>query len=87
MVDKIKTDVDRLLLVSKMKKSPISQNITTNFFSLSKPKVAYLRPFLSLPFTKFWKQNFVYFEHKHIETRPNFSHEIRYFLKYHMPLI
>ena len=79
MVDKIKTDVDRLLLVSKMKKSSISQNISTNFFSLLKPKVVYLRPFLSyLPFSKFWKQNFMYFGYKHVETGPNSSREIFY---------
>ena len=64
------------------KKNPISQNILTNFFSLLKPKV-----FLSsLPFLKFWKQNFMYFAHKRVETGPNYSHEISNVLKYHMPL-
>ena len=83
MVDEIKTEVDRLLLVSKLKKSSISQNISTNFFSLSSPKVVYLRPFLSsLPFPNFWKQNFMYFAHKHVETGPNFSLEISRFLKF-----
>ena len=75
MVDKIKTDVDTLHLVSKMKKSSISKNISTIFFSLSKPKVVYLRPFLSsLPFPNFFKQNFMYFAHKHVETGLNCSH-------------
>ena len=51
MIEKIKTDVDILLLVSKLKKS-------------------YLRPFsFSLPFFKFWKENYVYFGHEHVETR------------------
>ena len=52
-----------------------------------KPKVVYLRPFLSsLSFRKFWKQNFVYFGHKHVETGPNCSYEVATFVKYHMPL-
>ena len=38
-------------------------------FSISKLKLMYLRPFLSsLRFPKFWKQNFMYFGHKHVET-------------------
>ena len=28
----------------------------------------------------------MYFGHKHVETEPNFSHELSTFLKYHMPL-
>ena len=37
-------------------------------FSISKPKVAYLHAFLSCPpFTKFWKENFMYFRHKPVE--------------------
>ena len=28
----------------------------------------------------------MYFGHKHVETRPNCSHGITTFLKYHMPL-
>ena len=85
MAEKIKTDVNRLLMVSKMKKSSISQNILTNFCLWSIPKVVYLRPFLSsLPFSKFWKNFFMYCAHKHVETGPNSSHEIPNFLKYHM---
>ena len=53
--------------------SSVSQNILEIIFSLSKPKVVYLRPFLSsLPFLKFLKQNLMYFRHKHVETGPNY---------------
>ena len=81
MVDKMKTDVDWLLLVSKMKKKvQFHQIYQPIFFSLSKPKVVYLRPFLSsLLFSKLWKQNVMYFAHKHVETRPNCSREIPIF--------
>ena len=49
-----KTDVDRLLLVTKLKKSSMLTKYIDFFFSQSKPKVAYLRPFLSsLSFPKF----------------------------------
>ena len=75
-------DVDRLHLVSKIKKSLISQNIFVIFLLLSKPKVIYLHPFsYSVPFLKTWKQNFMYFGHKHVETGPNCSHELSTFLK------
>ena len=71
------------------------ENVTAkraDFFSsfsfIIKTKVAYLRPFLSyLPFPIFWKQNFMYFGHKHVETEPNCLHELATFFKYHMPLI
>ena len=53
MVEKIKTDVDKQLLVRKMKKSLILQNLST-FFLLSKLKAVYQRLILSsLPFLKF----------------------------------
>ena len=88
MVEKIKTDVDRLLLVLKLKKSSILSKYIGIFFSFLKAKVVYLRPFLSsLPFPKFKKQKFLYFGQKHIETGPNFSHELATFFKYHMLLI
>ena len=87
MVEKIKTDVDRLLLDLKFKKSSILAKYIGIFCSFSKPEVLYLRPFVSfLPFHKFWEQNFMYFAHNHVETGPNYSHEIPNFLKYHMPL-
>ena len=54
MVSKIKTDVDRLLFVSKTKKSSILAKYIKFCFVLLKPKVVYLRPFLfSLAFAKF----------------------------------
>ena len=86
MAKKIKTDVDRLLLVSKLKKRSIIAKYIGIFFSLSKPKVVYLRPILSsLPFPKFKKQYFMYFEHKRIETGTKCLHELATFLKYHIP--
>ena len=64
VVMKIKTDVNRLLLVLTMKKNFRYILIKLNFFSISKPNVVYLCPFLSsLPFLKFWKLNFMYFSH------------------------
>ena len=84
MVERIKTNVDRLLLVSNLKENYISENL----FSSLKLNVVYLRPFLfSLPFPKFRKQHFIYFGHKHFETGANCLHELATFLKYHMPLI
>ena len=87
MVEKMKTDVDEVLLVPKLKKGQIQQNILENFHLFSKPKVVYLHPFLSsLPFSKFWKPNLMYFGPKHVETGSNYSHELVTFLQYHMPL-
>ena len=64
------------------------QNTSENLFSLSISKVVYLRPFYSsLSFPKIWKQNFMYFERKYIETEPSYSHEFATFLKYHILLI
>ena len=86
-LEKIKTDVDRLLLVSKLKKSSILAKYIRKFVFIIKTKVVYLHPFLSfLPFLKFRKQHFMYFGHKHVETGPNCSCELATFLKYHMPL-
>ena len=87
MLERMKTDVDRLLLVSKFRKSSSLAKYIGNFFPFSKPKVVYVRPFSSsLTFQKFWKQRFVYFGHKHLETGPNYSYELATLLKYHMPL-
>ena len=69
MVDKIQMDVDRLLLVLIMKKNFRYILPKLDFFSISKPKVVYLRPFLSsLPFSKFGKENFMYFRNKRVKT-------------------
>ena len=87
MVEKIKTDVDRLLLVSKLQKSSILAKYIGTFVSLLKSNVVNLHPFLSsLKFLNFWKQHFMYFGHKHVEIKPIFSHELATFLKYHMPI-
>ena len=84
----MKTGVDRLFSVSKMKKSSIVGKYIGNFFLTSKPKVVYLRPFLfSLPFPEFWKQNVMYFGSKHVETGPNCSQELATFIKYYTTLI
>ena len=48
MVEKIKTDVDRLLSVLTVKKKFRCIFMKFNFFSISKPKVIYLRPFFYL---------------------------------------
>ena len=54
MVEKIKMNVDRLHLISKLEKSSISAKSMEKIFLLSKPKVVYLSPFLSfLTFPKF----------------------------------
>ena len=61
MAEKIKTDVDRLLLISKLKKSFRHILLNLKLFPILKSKVVYLRPFLfSLPFPKFSKENFMY---------------------------
>ena len=86
MVEKIKTNVDGLLLVQKIEKSSILAKSMENIFSLSQPKVVYLRPFSSLPFSKFWKQKLTCFGYKHVETGPSCSYKFATFLKYHMPL-
>ena len=86
-LDKIKTDVDRLLLVSKLTKCSILAKYIGTFFFIVKTKSIY-RPFLSfLPFLKFWKKRFIYFGHKHVETGANYSYELATFLKYYMPLM
>ena len=76
MSEKIIVDVDRLLLIPKVKKSSILAKYIRKFFPmLLKPKEVYLRPFLSsLSILKICKQNFMYFWHKHIEIKPNFSY-------------
>ena len=60
MLEEIKTDVDRLLLVLEIKKKvQFHQNISKNLFSSSKSKVIYLPPFLSsLLFQKNLKTTF-----------------------------
>ena len=81
MLEKIKKEVSRLLLVLKLKKISISVKYIGIFFLLTKPKVVYLSPFLfSSLFLKFWKQNFMYFEHKHAFEKNNFRFNQIFFL-------
>ena len=45
------------------------QKKVCQFYIFLRAKVVYLRPFLSsLTLPKFWKQTFMYFRHKHMET-------------------
>ena len=68
-VEKVKTDVDSLRFVLIMEQKFPKYFVKLNFFSFLKPNVVYLLPFLTfLQFPKFWKQNFMYFGHKHVET-------------------
>ena len=68
MAEQIKIDADRLLLVLIMKKNLLINFVKLKFASFLKPKVVYLRPFSSyVTILKFWKQNFMYFGHKHLE--------------------
>ena len=62
MVQKIETDVDKLLLVLKMNKNFPIYITKIQLLLYFETKVVYVRPFLSsLPFTRFWKENFIYF--------------------------
>ena len=72
----------------KLKEVQFQQNLSEKCFSLSKPKVVYLRPFLSsLSFSNVWKQILMFFGRKHLETEQCFLHELTCFLKYDMSLI
>ena len=54
IVEKIKTNLNKLLIVLIMKKKCPTDFAKVEVFSFSKPKVVYLRPFLfPLPFDKF----------------------------------
>ena len=72
ILEKIKADVDRLLLVLIVKKKFPIYFAEIYLFSISKPKVAYLRPFLSsLPFHKFRKENSLFIKWR------NFNYQLR----------
>ena len=59
---------DTLLLILLMNKFFRYIIVKLKCFSILKPKVVYLYPFLSfLTFSKIRKQNFMYFERKHVE--------------------
>ena len=82
MVEKMKTDADKLLLVLKMEKFFKKYFVKLNCFSFSKPNVVYLRLFSSsLPFLKVLKQNFTYFVHKHVEMNNNVKKISKIFCK------
>ena len=75
IVEKLKEEVDRQLLVQKIEKSSILAKSMQNIFLLSKPKVVYLRPFSSsLPFPKFWKQKLMYFGHNSLNLNKSNFH-------------
>ena len=88
MVEKIKRNVDRLLLVSKMKKSSSLTKYIGNFFFTVKTKISQSTSvFIFSTISQIIKkQNFMYFEYKRVETGLNCSHELATFFKYHMPL-
>ena len=62
------------------------QNISEILFIFKTKSSLSTSVLCSLPFPKFQKRKFIYFVHKYVETRPNCSHELTTFLKYHMPL-
>ena len=65
----MKTEADKLLLVLRTKRIFPINFAKIEFFSIYKPQVVYLRPFVSSqPFPKFSKQNYMYFGYKHVET-------------------
>ena len=70
MVENIKKDVVGPLLVFMIIKTTSQKDFTKiELFSFPKPKVVYLHLFSSsLLFSKFGKQNFMLFGHKHVET-------------------
>ena len=76
MVDKIKTDANRQLLVWKILKSSILANSIRNLFFIIKNKSS-ICPFLSsLSFSKFRIQNLMHFGRKYAETRPSCSQNL-----------
>ena len=86
MFEKIKTNVDRLLLVLKFKKSSIlAKYMRFSFIAKTKSSLS-TSVFIFFTFLKLWKQRFMYFGHKHVETGPNYSYKLATFLNYHMPL-
>ena len=88
MVKKVKTEVDRLLLVPKIKESSILAKYIGILLFLIKTKSSlstsvFTRVFIY--FAKFRKQYFMYFGYKGVESEPNYSHLLATFLKYHKP--
>ena len=79
-------DIDRLLLVSKFKRSSILAKYIGKFFFIVKTKSS-LSPFIFIipTISQILKTKFyAFFKGKHRETGPNFLHELATFFKYHM---
>ena len=72
----------------KLKKSSISQNISTIFFIIKTKSILSASVFIfSFIFiSQILETKFYDFVQKHVEIGPNCSHEIPNILKYHMPL-
>ena len=89
MLEMIKTNVDRLLLVPKLKKSSILAKYIGECFLIVETKSS-LSPsvFMFSVISQILKIKFyvLYFRYKNVETGANCSHKIAAFLKYHMPL-
>ena len=86
IVEKMKTDVDRLLLVSKMKKSSILGKYIRDFLFIIKTKSSLSTSvFIFVTISQILKTKC--YVHKHVGTGPNCSHELTTFIKYHMLII
>ena len=74
----MKTNVDRLLLVSKLKKTSILAKYIGNLFFIVKTKSSISTSIITFSaISRIMKTKFyVLFRHKYIETGPNCSHEL-----------
>ena len=77
-------NVDRLLLVSKLKKSSILAKYSENLFCIVKTKSSlFTSVFIFSTISQILNRKFyVLFRHKHVETRPNCLRKLDTFLKY-----
>ena len=88
MVEKMKTDVDRQLLVWKMQKSTILEKSIGNIFFIIKIKSRLSSSvFIITSIHQIFEIKFMHYVRKHLKIGSAFSHELATFLKYHMPLI
>ena len=83
MVEKIKTEVDRLFLVLIIKKKISMDFVKLDFFSFFKPKVIYVRFYLLYHFPNFENKILFILDTNMYKFKIN---KIFKFLKYHMPL-
>ena len=88
MVEKINTDVDiDDFYFEKWKNCNFSKIYGEKFFICKSKSSLFTSVFVFFTiFPKLWKQNFINFRRKHIETGPSCSRELITFLKYKMPL-